>query len=161
MKSPGDDRPLSKYDDRSKVKASTVSVEENESLKGRSKKMQLPKWFVITRNEYRVRTSSIRGIRPYFPFIVVGVLAVYVVVIAPAIIGLMVSDPVAFLLSQVAAVLIRFALFIAFFMFITFPISYTLRDVRTAQQEIYLSAPIKPRGRIICFRSLLVDASLH
>jgi hypothetical protein len=144
MESPKDDRTLSKYDDRKKQKASTDSVEEKESLKGRSKKIQLPKWLVITRNEYRVRTSSIRGIRPYFPFIVVGVLAIYVVVVAPAIIGLMVSDPVAFLLSQVAAVLIRFALFIAFFMFITFPISYTLRDVRTAQQEIYLSAPIKP-----------------
>lgn len=143
MKSSGDDRTLLKHDDRSEVKASTDSVKKKESSKG-GKKMQLPKWFVITRNEYRVRTSSIREIRPYFPFLVAGVLAIYVVVVAPAIIGSLVSDPVAFLLSQVAAVLIRFVLFIAFFMFITFPISYTLRDVRTAQQEIYLSAPIKP-----------------
>jgi hypothetical protein len=144
MKSSGDDRTLLKHGDGSKVKASTDSVKEKESLKGGSKKMQLPKWFVITRNEYRVRTSSIRRIRPYFPFFVVGLLAIYVVVVAPAIIGSLVSDPVAFLLSQVAGVLIRFVLFIAFFMFITFPISYTLRDVKTAQQEIYLSAPIKP-----------------
>ena len=105
--------------------------------------MQIPKWFIITRNEYRIRTSSIREIRPYFPFLVIGVLAVYVGFIAPKIIGLFFSDPVKFLLSQVAAVLIRFILFIFFFMFITFPISYTLRDVKTAQQEIFLSAPIK------------------
>ncbi|MGC1122419.1 MAG: hypothetical protein WBA22_15105 [Candidatus Methanofastidiosia archaeon] len=144
MESPGDDRTPSKHRDGSQLRASTDSVEEKESLKGRSKKMQLPKWFVITRNEYRVRTSSIREIRPYFPFLVAGVLAIYVVVVAPAIIGLLVSDPVAFLLSQVAGVLIRFVLFIAFFWFITFPISYTLRDVKTAQQEIYLSAPVRP-----------------
>ncbi|MBU7013762.1 MAG: hypothetical protein HXS43_02940 [Theionarchaea archaeon] len=144
MESPKGSRTLPEHPGGSTVKASTSDVEEEASLKRESKKIQLPKWFVITRNEYRVRTSGIRQIRRYFPFLVAGGLTLYVVVVAPAIIGMLVSDPVAFLLSQVAGVLIRFVLFIAFFMFITFPISYTLRDVKTAQQEIYLSAPIKP-----------------
>jgi len=105
--------------------------------------MQAPKWFIITRNEYRIRTSSIRAIRRYFPFLVIGALAIYVVFIAPAIVKLFLDDLIAFFLSQVAAVLIRFILFIFFFMFITFPISFTLKDVKTAQQEIFSSAPIK------------------
>ncbi len=103
-----------------------------------------PKWFTITRNEYRIRTSSIRQIRPYFPFLVIGALAIYVGFIAPAIVDYFLNGLVAFLLSQVAGILVRFILFIFFFTFITFPISYTLRDVKTAQQEIFLSAPIKP-----------------
>ncbi len=102
-----------------------------------------PKWFIITRNEYRVRTSSIREIRPYFPFLVIGALAVYVVVIAPAIVNEFLDELIAFLLSQLALVMVPFILFMFFFMFITFPISYTLKDVKTAQQEIFLSAPIK------------------
>lgn len=103
----------------------------------------LPKWFIITRNEYRIRTSSIRDIRPYFPFIVIGALAVYVIVIAPAMVNVFLDELITFFLSQLAVVMVPFILFMFFFMFITFPISYTLKDVKTAQQEIFLSAPVK------------------
>jgi hypothetical protein len=102
-----------------------------------------PKWFTITKNEYLVRTSSVRQIRPFFPFIVIGILAIYVAFIAPAIIDAILDDPVEFLLSQIAVFLVPYFLFMFFFMFIAFPISGTLKDVRKPQQEIFLSAPVK------------------
>jgi hypothetical protein len=106
--------------------------------------MRLPKWLVVTRNEYRILTSSIREIRPYFPFLVIGILVIYVVVIAPAIVGQIFDDFVALLLSRAAVSLVRYLLFMFFFLFITFPISYTLRDINIEQQQIYLSAPVAP-----------------
>ena len=106
--------------------------------------MKAPKWFIVARNEYRIRTSSIREIRPLIPYVIVGGLALYVLYIAPKIVSLIINDLIVFFLSQAAVAAIDVILFVFFFMFITFPISYTLRDVQTAQQEIFLSAPIKP-----------------
>jgi hypothetical protein len=62
----------------------------------------VPKWLVIAKNEYRITTSSIRGIRPYFPYLVIGLLAVYVVFIAPALIGLFIDDFLSFIITQAA-----------------------------------------------------------
>lgn len=106
--------------------------------------MSSPKWFLVARNEYRIRTSSIRGIRPVLPYVIIGLLALYVFYIAPKFVGLFVDEFIAFLLSQVAVAMVEITLFMFFFIFITFPISYTLRDVQAGQQEIFLSAPIKP-----------------
>jgi hypothetical protein len=105
--------------------------------------MLAAKWFVIAKNEYRIRTSSIREIRPYFPYLVVGVLVVYVLFIAPTIVGLFLDELVSFLLSQVAVALVQVILFMFFFLFITFPISSALKDIKIEQQGIFLSAPIK------------------
>ena len=58
--------------------------------------MATPKWLVIARNEYRVFTSRIRKIRPYFPYLAVGLLAVYVVFMAPAIINPLIDDVIVF-----------------------------------------------------------------
>ncbi|MDH5791252.1 MAG: hypothetical protein OEZ44_03640, partial [Candidatus Bathyarchaeota archaeon] len=64
--------------------------------------MQSPKWLAIARNEYRVQTSWIRGLRRYFPLTVVGLLAVWVYYLAPMMVRSMVDDFLGVLLSQVA-----------------------------------------------------------
>ncbi|UCF44959.1 MAG: hypothetical protein JSW44_04145 [Candidatus Bathyarchaeota archaeon] len=106
--------------------------------------MATPKWLVVARNEYRIRTSRIREIRPYFPYLAIGLLAVYVVFIAPGIVSLFMDDFLAFILSQVAVALVQIILFMIFFYFIILPITYTLKEVQTSQLEIFLAAPIKP-----------------
>ena len=42
-----------------------------------------PKWLVIAKNEYRLQTSWIRGLRRAFPVIAAGFLAVWVFYLAP------------------------------------------------------------------------------
>ena len=105
--------------------------------------MSAPKWFMIARNEYRIRTSSIRGIRPFFPFLVIGALAVFVLFIAPLIVNLLIDEIIAFFLSQIAAVMVQALLFMFFLVFITLPITDMLREIKVGQQGIFLSAPIK------------------
>jgi len=73
-----------------------------------------------------------------------GLLAVYVAVIAPTVVQLFVEDVVAFLLSQVAVAMVEILLFLIFAYVILLPITETLRDVQTSQVEIFLAAPIKP-----------------
>jgi len=102
-----------------------------------------PKWFVIARNEYRLLTSSIRPLRPFFPFLVIILLAVFVVYIAPYLVNLFVNEIVAFLLSQAAVIMLQVMLFITFLFFVWFPVSLMLRDIRSEQQGILLSAPIR------------------
>jgi len=105
-----------------------------------------PKWFVIARNEYRIRTSSIRGIRPYFPYLIIGFLVVFVGYIAPALINPLfgIIDIPAFFISLIAVAIMQIILLMFFFYFMIFPIGNTLKDVRTEEYEIFLSAPIKP-----------------
>ncbi|KYK37471.1 MAG: hypothetical protein AYK18_18350 [Theionarchaea archaeon DG-70] len=105
--------------------------------------MSAPKWFLIAENQYRIYTSSIREIRPYFPFLVIGALAVFVFFIAPLIVDIFVDELTAFFLSQVAVVVVQILLFMLFFLFITFPITFALGDIKTEQQWLFISAPIK------------------
>lgn len=106
--------------------------------------MSVPKWLLIATNEYRILTSGVRRIRLYFPFLVIGALAGFVFFIAPAIVTLFPPYKiVAFLLSQVAVAMMHVMLFFFFFVFITLPITYTLKDIKTEQQWILLKAPIK------------------
>jgi len=99
---------------------------------------------MVTRNEFRIRTSRIRKIRPYFPYLVIGLLAVYVVFIAPAVVNLFIDDFLAFIISQVAVAMMQIILFMIFFYFIIIPITSTMKEVQTGQLEIFLAAPIKP-----------------
>jgi len=104
----------------------------------------VPKWLVVARNEYRIHTSRIRRIRPYFPYLVIGLLAVYVAFIAPSFVSLFIDDFLTFFLSKAAVAMVQIILFMIFFYFIILPITYTLREVQTGQLEIFLAAPIKP-----------------
>ena len=106
--------------------------------------MPNPKWLVVARNEYRIRLSRIRKVRPVFPYLVIGLLAVYVTFIAPSIVSLFLDDFLAFLLSQVAVAMVPVIMFMIFFYFIILPITYTLKEVQTSQLEIFLAAPIRP-----------------
>ena len=106
--------------------------------------MAKPKWLLIARNEYRIHLSRIRSIRPYFPFIVIGLLAVYVLFLAPAFVSLFVDDFVALIFSTTAVAMIQIVLFILFIYFIMIPISSTLREEQARELEIFLAAPVKP-----------------
>ena len=106
--------------------------------------MPTPKWFVVARNEYRIRTHGIRKIRPLFPYLVIGLLAVYVAFIAPAFITLFIDDFLAFILSQAATAMMQIILFMIFIYFLIIPITDTLRQEQTGELEIFLAAPIKP-----------------
>ena len=106
--------------------------------------MPAPKWLVVARNEYRIRINNIRIIRPYFPILAIGLLAVYVLFIAPAFISLFIDDLLAFFLSQVALVMVPIIMFLLFFYLIILPITYTLQGMQAGQVEIFLAAPVKP-----------------
>ena len=106
--------------------------------------MPVPKWLVVARNEYRIHTSSIRKIRKYFPFLTIGLLAVYVLFVAPAVVGFFIDDFLVFIISVAAVPMVQIILFMFFFYLMLFPISDTLREVKTEQLEIFLSTPVKP-----------------
>ncbi len=102
------------------------------------------KWLVVARNEYRIRINRIRTLKPFFPYLVVGLLAVYVVFIAPAVVGFFVDDLIAFWLSQLALAMVPIIMFMFFFYLIILPITYTLQGMQAEQVEIFLAAPIRP-----------------
>jgi hypothetical protein len=102
------------------------------------------KWLVVAKNEYRLHTSSIRRIRPYFLYVIIGLLTVYVGFIAPAVVSPFIDNFLAFIITKAAVPMVQIILFMFFFMLIVFPISGTLREAQTGQLEIFLAAPIKP-----------------
>ena len=106
--------------------------------------MAPPKWLVVAKNQYRISTSSIRSIRSYFLYLAIGLLIVYVGIIAPAIVNPFIDDFLAFIITQAAVPLVQIMLFMFFFFMILFPISDTLREMQTEQIEIFLAAPVKP-----------------
>lgn len=106
--------------------------------------MAAPKWFVIAKNEYRIRTSRIRKIRPYFLYLTIGLLSIYVLFIAPQLANRFIGDFLALMLSRAAVAMVQVMLFMIFFYFTIIPITYTLREEQTNQLEIFLAAPVKP-----------------
>jgi len=104
----------------------------------------LPKWFLIAKNEYRLRLNRIRQIRAFFPVLAIGLLAVYVAYIAPYIANLFIDDLLAFFLSQLALAMVPVLFFMIFFYLIILPITYTLQGMQAGQVEIFLAAPVKP-----------------
>ncbi len=111
--------------------------------------MQRPKWLLIAQNEYRIRTSRIRRIRPYFPYLTIGLLAAYVILIAPAFVGLFIDDFLVLILSQAAVAMMQIMLFMIFVYFMIIPVTSTLREEQTGQLEIFLAAPVKPSDLLL------------
>ncbi|MCK4933696.1 hypothetical protein KAS06_03405, partial [Candidatus Bathyarchaeota archaeon] len=111
--------------------------------------MPVPKWLIVAKNEYRIYTSRIRKIRPYFPYLAIMMLTVYVAFIAPAIVSPFIDDFLAFIITQLAVPMVQIILFMIFFYFIMFPITNTLKEVQTDQLEIFLAAPIKPSAVLL------------
>ncbi|UCG45760.1 MAG: hypothetical protein JSV58_03025 [Candidatus Bathyarchaeota archaeon] len=106
--------------------------------------MPLPKWLIVARNEYRIRANQMGIIRPFFPYLAIGFLAVYVWFVAPSLVSFFVDDLLAFFLSHVALAIIPIIMFTIFFYLIILPITYTLQGMQAEQVEIFLAAPIKP-----------------
>jgi len=102
------------------------------------------KWLIIAQNEYRIRINRIRSVRRYFPYLAVGLLAFYVLLIAPAFVDLFIDDVLLFFLSQVAMAMVPIVMFMFFFYLMILPITYTLQGMQAGQVEIFLAAPIKP-----------------
>lgn len=105
--------------------------------------MPMPKWLVVARNEYRIRTSSFRSLRRVFPVLAVGGLIVYVTVLAPMMVDLFLDELLAFFVSQVALAMVPIIVFLIFVYSLMTPITYTLQAMQTKQLEIFLAAPIK------------------
>jgi hypothetical protein len=76
--------------------------------------------------------------------VAIGLLAVYVGLIAPAIVSPFIDDFLAFIIAQAAVPFVQIILFMFFFFMMLFPISDTLRELKTGQLEIFLAAPVKP-----------------
>ncbi|MFX0086222.1 MAG: ABC transporter permease [Candidatus Hodarchaeota archaeon] len=106
-------------------------------------------WVPIAKVEWRVSTSRIREIRPYLPYILTGGLVIFIFYLAPMFTDLYIDDFQAFILSQIAVVLVQFLLFFFFLTFACLPISSTLQDMKTDHFEIILSAPVKPSSLLI------------
>lgn len=106
--------------------------------------MSLPKWLVVARNEYRMRTGSIRRFRPYFPPLVIGILAVYVFFLAPFLVDFFIDQFTQFIVSTVALALLEIMLLGIFTYFILIPISSALQELQIGQLEVVLATPIKP-----------------
>ncbi|MFW9779091.1 MAG: hypothetical protein ACFFE8_09585 [Candidatus Heimdallarchaeota archaeon] len=106
-------------------------------------------WFPISRAQYRVTTSRIRGYRPYLPYIIPGGLALWIFVIAPMIVDSLIDEIQAIILSQVAVVMIQFLLTYFFLIFLTFPIVSTLQDIKADQLSLLLSSPVHSSDLLI------------
>jgi hypothetical protein len=109
-----------------------------------AERLLVPKWLLVARNVYRISTSRIRRIRSFFPYLVLGLLAVYVAVIAPRFVSIFIDDFLALLVSQAAVAMVQIILFLIFIYFMIIPITNTLREEQTSQLEIFLAAPIRP-----------------
>ena len=113
--------------------------------------MQRPKWYVIAKNEYRIRTSSLRRIRSYLLYMIFIFLIVYVLFIAPAITKplfdiLEIPD---FIISLAALAILQVVLFMFFIWFLIVPIANTLKEDQADQLEILLSSPIRPSDLLL------------
>lgn len=106
--------------------------------------MSAHKWLTIAKSTYYTSTGDFRKIRPFFPFLVIVLLVVFVFYLAPKIVAGLLDVVVAFFLSQIAVVMVQAVLFMIFFMFISMPIVTMLKDINIGQQWILLKAPVKP-----------------
>jgi hypothetical protein len=106
----------------------------------------MSKWLVVARNEYKLKTSKIRKIRPYFHYLLILLVGLMVSVVAPLLANslIRVLDIEGFFISVAALGLMTVVLFMFFFYFLILPISTTLQDIETQEYEIFISAPIKP-----------------
>jgi hypothetical protein len=121
-----------------------VELKKKSFYLGGNRKVPLPKWLLIAKNEYRLRINRIRQIRSFFPVLIIGLLIVYVGYVAPFIANLFIDDLLAFFLSQLALAMVPVLLFMIFFYLMILPITYTLQGMQAGQVEIFLAAPIKP-----------------
>ncbi len=103
-----------------------------------------PRWYAIAKNEWRLRTSAIRGARRVLLPLLLVVMVVHVGWIAPALVASLVPSFLALLLSSVALATMELSLLTFFCYLLVIPFSNALRDIRLRDQEILLAAPVTP-----------------
>jgi len=106
-------------------------------------------WIPFARNEYRLITSSIRSIRSYLPYLLTGSVFIFIFFLAPNLVNTFLDDFHAFILSQVALVLVQYIQLMIFFLFVGLPIASTIQDMKSNQLELIFSAPIKPSNLLL------------
>lgn len=113
--------------------------------------MQVPKWYVIAKNEFRIRTYPVRAIRYYLLPLIVLLLALYVVFAAPAITRPLfdVFEIPDFIISLAALAMLQVVLFTFFIWFLIIPIANTLKEEKADQLEILLSSPMRPSDLLL------------
>jgi hypothetical protein len=118
---------------------------------GGRKRMQVPKWYVIAKNEYRIRTSSIRKIRSYLLYLILILLAIYIVFLVPAMTKPLFTlfEIPDFIISIAALAMLQVVLFTFFIWFLIIPIANTLKEDQADQLEILLSSPMKPSDLLL------------
>lgn len=111
--------------------------------------MRRPKWLIIAKNEYLLKTSSFRDIRKAYPFLVTFLVALYVFIIAPAMFSSVSDLTRTFFLSDAALAFMQVMLFIIFVSIITIPIMQTLQDSNIAPLETLLASPVQPKDVLL------------
>jgi len=99
---------------------------------------------MIARNEYRLITSGFRKYRLHFPFIMAVIIGLVIFYAVPMMVDHFASTLVSYFLSIAAVAMVNLTLFMFFFMFMTFPISYALKEIETGELEIVCKAPVRP-----------------
>lgn len=108
-----------------------------------------PKWLAVARNEYRTHTARVRWLRPYIPYLTIGLLLAHLLFIAPAVVALFVDEAMSLLLSRTAVATVQITFLTTFFLFMIMPMTETLREVRTGKLDILLAAPVKPSDLLL------------
>jgi hypothetical protein len=111
--------------------------------------LRRPKWMVIAKNEYLLKTSGFRRYRRAFPILALALVAVYVLFVAPAMFSLASDYTRTFLLSDAALAFMQVMLFVIFISIVTIPIMQTLQDTNVTPLETLLSAPVKPKDVLL------------
>ena len=111
--------------------------------------MRTPKWLIIAKNEYLLKTSSFRRYRNIYPILAAFIVIVYVFVAAPAMFAAASDYTRSFFLSDAALAFMQVMLFIIFISIITIPIMQTLQDSNIAPLETLLASPVRPRDVLL------------
>ena len=113
-------------------------------------------WFVVAKNEVKLKTSSFRNYRRILPFIILIGLISYIFFIAPwffdFLIQILVEDFEIenIFFSYLAVAFLQIYILISFWIFFTLPLMSTLQDIRaTGQIELLLSTPVSPGDLLI------------
>jgi hypothetical protein len=108
-----------------------------------------PKWLVIAKYEYLVKTSGFRRWRVLLPILMVAFIMFYIFILAPAMFSLFEGYTAQFILSEEALSFMQVILLIIFASVITIPIMQTLQDSRISPLEAVIAAPVRPMDVLV------------
>ncbi len=104
----------------------------------------IPKWAVIAKYEYMVKTSGFRRWRYILPTLAAFAIILYIFILAPAVFALFEQYTSQFILSDQALGFMQVFLLVIFASIITIPIMQTLQDNRVSPLEAVIASPVRP-----------------